>query len=152
MDRANDSIIVAQPKEAIAEFVSARQGQVNEWGDYTALGLIRGGVLVAGVIYNHFSGPNILMHVGAVPGRQWLNRRFLFAAFDYPFNQLGCRRVTGLVPKRNKVARKFDEHLGFVYEGNMQHALPDDDLIVYGLLREKCKWITTDFLKRYGQA
>ena len=82
-----------------------------------------------------------MAHIAGKPGRRWLTREFLFAIFDYPFNQLGVRRITGLVPKKNKDARRFDEHLGFEYEGNMRNALADDDMIIYGMLKEKCKWL-----------
>ena len=61
--------------------------------------------------------------------------------FDYPFNQLGVNRITGLVAKKNKEARRFDEHLGFKYEGNMRHALADDDMLIYGMLKRECKWL-----------
>jgi RimJ/RimL family protein N-acetyltransferase len=138
-------MIVSQPKEAIALFVGACLGKPDtDWGQFTAVGNVRDGALVAGVIYNHYSAANICMHVGGV-GNYWLTPEFLFAAFDYPFNQLKVRRVTGLVPKKNKAARKLDEHLGFKFEGCMSHGLPDDDMLVYGLLREKCRWIAADF-------
>ncbi len=136
-------MIVSQPKEEIAKFVSGiiGEGEHFPFDDYSALGLIKDGEIIAGVIYNHYVNPNIMMHVAAIPGRRWLNREFLFACFDYPFNQLNCNRITGLVPKKNKDARRFDTHLGFEYEGNMRKALADDDMLVYGMLKEKCKWL-----------
>ena len=55
---------------------------------------------------------------------------------------VGCRRVTGLVHDNNHDARRFDEHLGFKQEGVLRKAAPDgDDMIVYGMLREECRWI-----------
>lgn len=136
-------MIIAQPKEVIATFVSNAVGndQHFPFENYSALGLVTDGELVAGVVYNHFTGVNIMAHIAGKPGRKWLTREFLFAMFDYPFNDLGVRRITGLVPKKNKDARRFDEHLGFEYEGNMRNALADDDMIIYGMLREKCKWL-----------
>jgi RimJ/RimL family protein N-acetyltransferase len=140
--------IITQPKEAIAAFVASVQGEHLPWGQYSALGLVREGRLVAGVVYNHWSETNCCMHVGAVPGRAWLVPEFLFAAFDYPFNERKLRRVTGLVPKKNAQARKFDEHLGFKLEGSMRHALPHDDLLVYGMLARECRWIKDEFIAR----
>ena len=136
-------MIVAQPKENIADFVGniIGQGQYFPFDEYSALGLMEDGVLIAGVIYNHYNKPNIMAHIADIPGKKWLTRDFLFAMFDYPFNQLECNRITGLVPKKNKEARRFDTHLGFEYEGNMRHALPDDDMLIYGMLKEKCKWL-----------
>lgn len=134
-------MIIAQPKEYIASFVSLMGGG-GPFREYTALGLMRNGELVAGVVYNFYTGTNICMHIGAKPGRMWLNREFLHAAFDYPFNELGCRRVTGLVPKKNKDARRFDEHLGFKLEGCMRQALADDDMLIYGMTRKDAqRWL-----------
>ncbi len=140
--------ILAQPKEAIAAFVAETVGATLPWGQYSALGLVRDDRLVAGVIYNHWSESNCCMHVGALPGRSWLVPEFLYAAFDYPFNERTLRRVTGLVPKKNADARRFDEHLGFKLEGSMRHALPHDDLLMYGMLKRECKWISEEFTAR----
>lgn len=135
-------MIVTQPKDEIAKFVHAMIGQFHfPFDNFSALGNIRDGELVAGVIYNHYSGVNICAHIAGAPGKNWLTRDFLYAMFDYPFNQLGVNRITGLVPKKNKQARKFDQHLGFKYEGNMRGALPDDDMLVYGMLKDECKWL-----------
>tara|TARA_R110000796_G_scaffold214260_1_gene330255 strand:- start:1301 stop:1765 length:465 start_codon:yes stop_codon:yes gene_type:complete len=136
-------VIIAQPKEEIGKFVSTiiGHGQHFPFDDYSALGLVKDNELIAGVVYNYYNKPNIFAHIAATPGKRWLTKEFLFAMFDYPFNQLGCNRVTGLVPKKNKEARRFDTHLGFEYEGNMRHALPDDDMLIYGMLKEKCKWL-----------
>ncbi|WP_369674540.1 hypothetical protein, partial [Enterococcus faecium] len=54
-----------------------------------------------------------------------------------PFVQWNLRRVTGLVPAKNADALRFDLHLGFEREGYLKHALPDDDLIVLGMTRER---------------
>lgn len=107
-----------------------------------AIGLEEDGELIAGVVYENYTGKNITMHVAAVPGKRWLNREFLFRSFAYPFLQLGCNRVTGLVKEDNHDARKFDEHLGFKKEGLLRKACDDgSDLILYGMLKEECRWI-----------
>lgn len=140
-------MIITQPKDEIADFVQ-RMGGGGPFREFTALGLVKDGELVAGVIYNLYTGTSICMHVGAKPGRRWLTRGFLYAAFDYPFNELKCRRVTGLVPSKNSDARRFDRHLGFEFEGIMRHALADDDLMIFGLLKENCRWLSLDSAKR----
>lgn len=145
--------VINEPKSLIANFVSAVNDVPFSAGNgYAALGLVRDDSLVAGVVYNGFSWPDILMHIGAVPGRHWLTREFLFAMFDYPFRQLRCARVTGLIPKKNKDCRIFAEHLGFEFEGKMRRALPDDDLMVYGLLEEKSTWHREAFKNRIREA
>jgi RimJ/RimL family protein N-acetyltransferase len=140
-------LVVSQPKVAIAQFVSQQIGEGNHlpWQEFSAIALVDEKRILAGVVYNQYSQANICMHVGALPGRHWLCPEFLFAAFDYPFRILNLRRVTGLVPRKNKDAIRFDEHLGFVLEGCLEEALPNDDLLIYGMLKRNCKWISDEF-------
>lgn len=109
--------------------------------DAYAIGLERDGELVAVVVYDGFSETDCNIHIASDGTGRWMNRALLAAAFAYPFTQLGLRRVTGLVPAKNAAALAFDEHLGFVREGYHPRALPDDDLITLGLLREDCRFI-----------
>lgn len=141
-------MIIAQPKEGIAAFVAAIQERSDPWGNYTTLGLVRGDCLVAGVVYNNFGGAGVCAHIAAIPGKRWLTREFLYAMFDYPFRQLGKRRITALVARRNKAARRFTENLGFQHEGCLRHALERDDIIVYGMLAEECRFLKPELLRR----
>lgn len=136
-------MIISQPKETIAAFVALAQGKParEPWGNYTAIGLVRGGGLVAGVLYNNFEAGNVCAHIGAIPGGHWLTPSFLHAMFAYPFEQMGKRRITGLVARKNRKARRFIEKLGFKVEGTLAHYYERDDMIVYGLLRENCQFI-----------
>ena len=134
--------LVLTEKERCGEFARSRIPHVPSWGEwYEAIGLERDGELVAAVIYNFYSDCDIAMHIAAVPGRRWLNREFLRAAFRYPFVQLEVQRVTGYVPEKNVDALRFDLHLGFVQEGRMREALPGgEDVIVLGMLERECRW------------
>ena len=142
-------MIISQPSHLIAHFVALRQGkpELESWGHYSALGLVRGDRIVAGVVYNNWEAQNVCAHIGAIEGRHWLTRSFLHAMFAYPFVQCGKRRITALVAKRNKTARKFVDNLGFVYEGSLRHYYGNDDLIVYGLLRERCRHLPKEALQ-----
>lgn len=97
--------------------------------------------ITAGVLYVESNGANVFMHV-AGEGKHWLTRKFLWICFDYPFNQLKLRRVTGVVPSSNLAARRFDEHLGFRLEAALKDAHPDGDLLVYSMTREQCRWLS----------
>ena len=82
------------------------------------------------------------MHVAAVPGKRWMTKDFLWRVFAYPFLQLNCNRVTGLVREDNIVAQKFDEHIGFKREGLIRKGATDGaDIILYGMLKEECRWL-----------
>lgn len=115
---------------------------VNVVSDMKGLGLERDGELVAGVLYENWSGPNVWMHVAAVPGSRWLNREFLRYCFHYPFMELGCSRVSGYVEASNEAARRFDEHLGFKPEAVLKGAATDGgDVILYVMWRDECRFL-----------
>ena len=110
--------------------------------DCIALGLEEDGKLIAGVVFNWYTGPSISMHVAAEPGRRWLNRDFLYRCFAYPFLQLKCNRVTGLVRIDNLDSQRFNEHLGFKKEGVIRQGAEDKtDFILYGMLKDECRWL-----------
>jgi len=155
--------IISQPQEAMGNFVREHLGlnEGSRWGEYRTLGLVRNSALAGAVVYNHFSQYSCCAHIAGLPGKMWMTPEFLYAIFDYPFNGMKLQRITGLVPERNERAAKFDEHLGFKYEGKMRNALPDGEgLLVYGMLKEECRWISEEFstkvykrlMMRYGSS
>lgn len=99
------------------------------------------GELRAVTIFDGFSPCDCNMHIASDGSRSWLTRGYMRAAFAFPFIQLRLRRVTGLVPAKNKAALKFDLGLGFEREGYCRNALPDDDIILLAMLRENCPYI-----------
>ncbi|TDN70396.1 GNAT family protein [Paraburkholderia sp. BL10I2N1] len=136
------------------DFIYGEDARVTAWvarrigvkfGDTTAIGVERDGELIAGVVYDRYTGNDICMHVAAEPGARWATKQAMFRFFVYPFVQLKCSRVTGLVGANNHAARRFDEHVGFVQEGLLRRGMEDgSDLIVYGMLREECRWISDE--------
>lgn len=109
------------------------------------LGLEDDGELVAGVLYDGYTGHNVWMHVAAVPGAKWLTPEFLRYCFHYPFVEMGCRRVSGWVEASNEAARRFDEHLGFRREAVLQGAAHDGgDVILYVMWRDECKHLAVE--------
>lgn len=113
--------------------------------DATAIGWEENGILRAVTIYDGFSQCDCNMHIASDGTGHWLRRAFLKASFGHPFLQWNMRRVTGLVPAKNAAALRFDLHLGFKQEGLIRHALPDDDIIVLGMLREDCRWTQSHY-------
>jgi RimJ/RimL family protein N-acetyltransferase len=133
--------------ERVMRFVADRTGE-TEYQRCAAIGLEEDGQVIAGVLFQNHCGPNVLMHVASDGSRRWMTPAYLCASFRYPFESLGVRRITGLVRADNYAAQKFDEHLGFVREGLMRHAAADGtDMIVYGLLKEDCKYLGGRYLE-----
>lgn len=107
-----------------------------------AIGLEQDGEIIASVVFDMYTGPSICMHVAAVPGKRWMTRDYLWRCFAYPFLQLKCNRITGLVREDNLVAQKFDEHLGFKREGLIRQGATDGtNIILYGMLRDECRFL-----------
>jgi RimJ/RimL family protein N-acetyltransferase len=140
-------VIIVNREDIISPFMEERLSANGGFRNGRALGLAEidndtnQGELIAGVWYEWFNGANMNMHVAAVPGRRWMTREFLFAAFAYPFNDAGVRRVTGIVAESNHDARRFDEHLGFSLEARLKDAAPDGDLLVYRMFKDECRWL-----------
>lgn len=99
------------------------------------------GQLVAAVKYDGYNKTSLNIHVAAA-AKGWLTREFLWFTFHYPFEQLGVQRLTGLVPESNLPARRFNEHLGFIFEAALEKACSDGRLLVYRMFREDCRWLT----------
>ena len=126
--------------EAVAQWALSRMAYPTRWPHFQAIGLERDAGLVAAVIYENFSLADVNMHIVS-EGKHWLSRKYLAVCFAYPFLQLGLRRVTGLIPAKNQQSLRFAKHLGFEVEGLARNALPDDDVVITGMLREECRFI-----------
>lgn len=70
----------------------------------------------------------------------WLSRGFLRLVFAYLFGQLNLRRVTGRIASDNAVALAQAPRLGFVKEGTLRCGSARGDVIVFGMLREECRY------------
>lgn len=105
--------------------------------DVKSFGLMSEKGIHAVTLYDNFSECDCNIHIASDGTRHWLSRQYLNMSFYYPFVQWNLRRVTGLVPAKNADALRFDLHLGFEREGYLKQALPDDDLIVLGMTRDR---------------
>lgn len=112
--------------------------------DVQAMGWVDGSTIKAVTLWDGFSECDCNIHIASDGTRHWLTRGYLRASFWHPFLQWNLRRVTALVPAKNHDALRFDLHLGFEREGLIRHALPGDDLIVLGMLRENCRYIPAE--------
>lgn len=140
-----------------------RQIGVEFRSDAKAIGLVRaddigppgpdrddeGRRIIASVVFDTFSDYNCYMHIASDGSKGWLTEELLVKSFAYPFVQCGLRRVTGMVPAKNNTALEFDKHLGFQFEGRCLDALPDDDIIILGMTRSRCRWIPKEY--QYGR-
>lgn len=109
--------------------------------DSRSLGFIRNNKIIGGVVFHNYRGSNIEASIASISPR-WATKNVLRIIFSYPFVQLGAHRLTALTDAGNQPVRVFLERLGFVHEGTMREAHPEDDAAIYGMLSHECKWIT----------
>lgn len=113
--------------------------------EYEAIGVVKNGKLIGGVVYTGYSElpdgtHDIMMSAAGEVG--WLTKASLREFFRYPLVQLNCSRITTIAAKSNLAARNLNERLGFVHEGTLRGAFGHGRVgILYGMLREDCKFI-----------
>jgi len=130
--------------EIVSKWVAQRIPHVSEFENMKTIGVMSDDdVPIGAVVYHEFRGNDIQMSCAA-ESKRWLSKGVLAALFDYPFNYLKCIRVTAMTPSRNIGTRSFLEKVGFIQEGIMRKGFIDDDCVVYGMLRNECKWIERD--------
>lgn len=104
------------------------------------IGLERDGELVAGALFDYHNGASIYGH-WAVSDKRALGRDFLSAIFRYPFVQLDCAVIIGLIAGDNAASLEVAEHLGFTLEHTIEGAHPSGELHIYTMRRNDCRWI-----------
>lgn len=138
-------MILVGHRELVRDFVCARIRDCTISDRYEAMGALdRAGNLIGGFVFYDWrqspgGGDIMLAAAGSGP---WVTKGNLRFWFRYPFQQLSCNRITSLVAKKNRVSREMTERLGFKREGCARGAFgPGRDGILYGMLREECKFI-----------
>jgi RimJ/RimL family protein N-acetyltransferase len=134
--------LIYDQTERVVAFMKAHMPYAPAWAsDIEAIGMEdEHGRLIAGVCYENFTASDVNMHIVGL-GANWMTREAVVKAFHYPFNVRGLRRVTSLVAKKNTRSIRLNMHLGFTMEGVKRNALKDDDLIIFGMTREDCRFI-----------
>lgn len=119
--------------DRVAGFVGAQVGSVIV-PPYTAMGIERDGKIVAGVIFNHYTGTDV--HV-TIAGASW-TPHVLREVGRYVFGTLGCLRMTAITEQPHVI--RIAARLGFQKEGRLRnHFGPDRPGMVLGLIREDWK-------------
>lgn len=128
---------------AVAKWVSDQLGS-EDFGACTAIGVVRGDELIAGAVFNGHREANIEISFASSTPR-WCTRGIMAGIFWYPFGQLGVHRLTAVTEDTNHSVKRFLCHLGFHQEGIMRRAYRSgDDAVIYGMLREECRWLSED--------
>jgi RimJ/RimL family protein N-acetyltransferase len=101
---------------------------------------VRGGELLGGMIYTNFTGHSIGVHIAGFEDG-WINQDLLWVGFDYPFRQLGVKKIFGLVPESNSKALAFDMKLGFKIVSTIPDVFTDGGMVVLAMSAEDCRFL-----------
>jgi RimJ/RimL family protein N-acetyltransferase len=128
--------------QRVGDWVLARIPHETSWGDwYHAIGYESDGEIVAAAVFTRYTGHDV--HISAAidgplgPMAIECFRR----AFRYAFDACKCRRVTAHIGANNAPSLALARKLGFKHEGTLRDALPDQDVLVMGLLRSECPFL-----------
>ncbi len=125
----------------VVEWIAKRTGEFNGFGTDIGIGWAKDGKLVAGVAYANWNGVNVETHIASDGSKKWLTKKYLYTILDYPYNQLGVKRITSCVGEGNADSRRFVEHLGFSLEARLEKAHPTGDLLIYRMFAKDCKYV-----------
>ena len=133
-------MIVSTPREKLWAFMNKRMG--IPWSDdFRAIGIVRGDLLCAAIGYNGFMGRVCFMH-SAIDDPAVIDRTFVRAVFDYPFNQCGIKYIYAPVSASNQRALDIDKRCGFeVHEVLEESAGDGGNLIMLRMTRDQCRWL-----------
>lgn len=107
-----------------------------------ALGVVRGGRMAAGVVFERYNGVHVEASIAADARGQWASKATLRTLFSYPFETLGCKAISVIIPSSNLQSLNLATKLGFTPEAIVQFAAHDgSSLIVLKMFRENCKWM-----------
>lgn len=109
-----------------------------------ALGLVRDGEIIAGVIFENFNGRSLVAHMAAT-GR--LTPAYLGAIFDYAFNVCGVEKAICPVAETNTRSVGLVVNMGFAEEARIKDASPQGDVLIYTLTKQNCRFLGD----RYGK-
>lgn len=107
---------------------------------FSALGIVRRGRLVAGVVFHNYRpGIDIEVSIAAVHP-SWALPQTMQRLFDYPFVQLGVPRLSCIIGRKNKRCRKFAEGFGWRLEGvSRKNYDGKQDACIYGMFKSELK-------------
>ena len=102
--------------------------------------------ITCGVLYEDFTGSCITATI-AISSGTTVSPKFIWAIFDYPFNQADCKKMLACVKESNLPSQALVERMGFIREAVIADAFPDEAMIIYSVTRETCRYLE----RRHGK-
>lgn len=122
------------------DWVAERAQTTFDVRNDTTISIWRGGQMLGGVIYSHWTGASVTLHIASVDER-WITPDLLWVCFHYPFVQLGVSKLIGFVPSYNTHALNFDLKLGFKLIAVIPGVYPAGDLLILTMDKADCRFL-----------
>lgn len=122
----------------VGHWVTSRIGGFFDPVCMSAIGWQSDGRLTAGAAYRDWNGVSI---EGQIAADKPLTRGLLFAIFDYPFRQLGARKIIATTSADHIRSIRLLRRLGFHEEACLRDAAPGGDLIICTMRQEDCRFL-----------
>jgi RimJ/RimL family protein N-acetyltransferase len=133
---------LAYRSEEIFAFMKCQMPGLSRSEFMRFIGLKRDGQVIAGMAFENINKHNIWVHLVGAPGRRWMVRKFLFAAFVYAFNICGCQRLSAYISASNIDSIRLAEHVGFKKEAVLSGAAQDGgDVFIFVLWKSECRYV-----------
>lgn len=135
----------------VGEWVVEKAGGTYT-GINTAIGILKDNKLIAGVMYEGFTGKEgseggtVFIH-SRIDEPSKVTRQFYFMIFDYPFNQLKIKVLRGIVDKNNLCAIRLNEHINFKRECELRDYFLNSDAIVYAMRKDDCRFLRGKYVQ-----
>jgi RimJ/RimL family protein N-acetyltransferase len=130
-------MLIWDSPEAVNQFIAAQGGGYSAPGTFQALGWLRDGKLVAGVVFGDCNGRNIVCGAACV-GKSFpigLYKAWLF----YVFGQLKLPRLTMFIDSTNIPSSTFARKMGATLEATLEGAGKYGDTLIFKLTPETSK-------------
>lgn len=134
--------------EAVGQWVADHIPHMagGSFGAARAVGVLSGGVLLAGVVYNEYHPRYKTMQISiAAESPRWACRGVIRDLLSYPFEVVGVEKLWAATPSRNARALRFNRWVGFHQEGVLERQFGDDDAVMTAMFLE-------DYEAKYKQA
>jgi RimJ/RimL family protein N-acetyltransferase len=107
--------------------------------------------VTGGWMFERYTGPggSVCAHWAANKEGRWLTKQMLNMAALYVFGQLRCKFIMGEVAASDEYVRRVDERLGFEEHATIRGYFPDDDLVIYRLDRNRCRWLPAEYRQEF---
>lgn len=129
-------IELSKDKNLIGRWVSEQAGSAWHPGGKEVLGLVRDDEVLAGIIFENYTGASIMLHI-AVGNPHVPIKKLLVAAVRYVFWQLNCYKAVATVPSTNQRSINFVTKFGFKLEAIIEGAVVGGDMLIFTLVRDE---------------